>query len=136
MRPETMNSSTISRSAIFVVIIMFNFYILTTAAPIQELPPRKGHVPVYIRTGDEPLDQIHPGLAEAFKESNEGQLKAENLVIEAPKTEESSIVEASNEKPNGDVQGDLPATEELPANSTTESDIVSFEHFKSIGGKK
>jgi len=25
-------------------------------------------VPVYIRHGDEPLSEIHPGLAEAFKE--------------------------------------------------------------------
>ena len=28
----------------------------------------KGHVPVYIRVGDTPLSEIHPGLAEAFGE--------------------------------------------------------------------
>jgi hypothetical protein len=34
----------------------------------QFLPARPGYVPVYIRIGDEPLENINPSLAEAFKE--------------------------------------------------------------------
>uniref|UniRef100_T1GG16 Uncharacterized protein n=1 Tax=Megaselia scalaris TaxID=36166 RepID=T1GG16_MEGSC len=45
------------------------------AAPAyQHLEPREGYVPVYIRVGETPLTEIHPGLAEAFKENkNEEQ---------------------------------------------------------------
>ncbi|CAG9117784.1 unnamed protein product [Plutella xylostella] len=32
----------------------------------QILPPVPGYVPVYIRTGDTPLEEINPDLAEAF----------------------------------------------------------------------
>ncbi|CAG4979753.1 unnamed protein product [Parnassius apollo] len=32
----------------------------------QFLPPVPGYVPVYIRTGDTPLEEINPDLAEAF----------------------------------------------------------------------
>ena len=45
-----------------------NILTIPAAAPYQELPPRAGHVPVYIREGDQPLSEIHPGLAEAFHE--------------------------------------------------------------------
>lgn len=34
-------------------------------------------MPVYIRHGDEPLSEIHPGLAEAFKEGQSKGLEAE-----------------------------------------------------------
>ncbi|KAG6447411.1 uncharacterized protein LOC115441680 [Manduca sexta] len=32
----------------------------------QFLPPMQGYVPVYIRNGDTPLEEINPDLAEAF----------------------------------------------------------------------
>jgi hypothetical protein len=32
------------------------------------LEPRAGYVPVFIRLGDQPLSEIHPILAEAFRE--------------------------------------------------------------------
>uniref|UniRef100_A0A1B0CQ66 Putative conserved secreted protein n=1 Tax=Lutzomyia longipalpis TaxID=7200 RepID=A0A1B0CQ66_LUTLO len=34
----------------------------------QVLPPREGYVPVYIRYGETPLDEINPSLAAAFHE--------------------------------------------------------------------
>ncbi|KAH8408508.1 hypothetical protein KR215_006297 [Drosophila sulfurigaster] len=97
-----------SSCAIFVAVIMLSLCILATAAPYQELEPRKGHVPVYIRHGDEALSNIHPGLAEAF---NEQTLKAENLVEEAAP---ATTVEAKT---------DL-------AESSTVSDIASFDAIK------
>lgn len=36
----------------------------------QSLSAKDGYVPVYIRVGDTPLDQINPGLANAFNEEN------------------------------------------------------------------
>lgn len=38
------------------------------AHPLQVLPNIPGYIPVYIRTGDEPLEDINPALAEAFHE--------------------------------------------------------------------
>ncbi|XP_050455644.1 uncharacterized protein LOC126853694 [Cataglyphis hispanica] len=40
------------------------------SSPLQYLPNIPGYVPVYIRYGDEPLDEINPDLAEAFGETS------------------------------------------------------------------
>lgn len=46
------------------------FFLFAESAPVyQFLPPRDGYVPVYIRLGDTPLDEINPDLALAFHES-------------------------------------------------------------------
>ncbi|CAO1322537.1 unnamed protein product [Diamesa serratosioi] len=42
----------------------------------QHLQPKAGYVPVYIRMGDEPLENINPNLAEAF---GEHLLQARNI---------------------------------------------------------
>lgn len=42
----------------------------------QNLQPKAGYVPVYIRFGDEPLENINPNLAEAF---GEHLLQARNI---------------------------------------------------------
>lgn len=44
---------------------------LSESSPVayQFLPPRDGYVPVYIRLGDTPLDEINPDLAVAFHEN-------------------------------------------------------------------
>lgn len=64
-----------SRSRINVNIMNLYFlasYICTDAAPTrQDLQPRDGYVPVYVRVGDEPLAKINPDLAEAFNEPTE-----------------------------------------------------------------
>nr|XP_031830623.1 uncharacterized protein LOC116426171 [Nomia melanderi] len=46
--------------------------------PLQILPSIPGYIPVYIRHGDQPLEEINPALAEAFHEEP-NLLKATNL---------------------------------------------------------
>ncbi|XP_020807692.1 uncharacterized protein LOC110183694 [Drosophila serrata] len=87
---------------------------LTEAAPYQELEPRKGHVPVYIRHGDEPLSEIHPGLAEAFKEGHSKDLEGESLVT----TTSAPTASSTTTNPSS------------PPAPSTESDIASFEAIK------
>ncbi|KAH8303851.1 hypothetical protein KR018_012107, partial [Drosophila ironensis] len=89
------------------------------AAPYQELEPRKGHVPVYIRHGDEPLSDIHPGLAEAFKEGQSQSLGSESLVTELPGADTTPEAITSSTTPPPP-----------PSSSTTESDIASFDAIK------
>lgn len=50
--------------------------------PYQFLPTREGYVPVYIRMGDTPLNEINPELAVAFHEgfANGRQLKSDDGV--------------------------------------------------------
>lgn len=57
-------------------IIRFNHFLpflthtlsFVDAAPLQSLPQKPGYVPVYIRYGDTPLEEINAGLAVAFRE--------------------------------------------------------------------
>lgn len=42
------------------------------------LEQRPGYIPVFIRYGDQPLDEIHPLLAEAFGEHG---IKARNIKL-------------------------------------------------------
>ncbi|XP_022213791.2 uncharacterized protein LOC111068558 [Drosophila obscura] len=91
------------------------------AAPYQELEPRKGHVPVYIRHGNEPLSEIHPGLAEAFNEGQSKALESESLVTEIAEV-------AATSPPSGDAPATTIATS--TEKSSTESDIASFETIK------
>ncbi|EDW62908.1 uncharacterized protein [Drosophila virilis] len=100
-------------SCILIALIMLAVCIFTKAAPYQVLEPRKGHVPVYIRHGDEALSNIHPGLAEAFKEDSVQPLRAENLITEVSTTNQPALAEAAS------------------TNSSTESDIASFDAIKS-----
>lgn len=50
--------------------------------PYQLLPNREGYIPVYIRMGDTPLNDINPELAVAFHEVavNGRQLKSNDEV--------------------------------------------------------
>ncbi|XP_011195603.1 uncharacterized protein LOC105220793 [Zeugodacus cucurbitae] len=89
------------------------------AAPYQELPPRAGHVPVYIREGDQPLSEIHPGLAEAFHEAAALTQKVEDKIAETPKDDADS--ESTNEKSAVVIESE-----------PTESDIASFDVIKGI----
>jgi len=51
--------------------LIFAVIQISESGPVyQFLPPREGYVPVYIRVGDTPLDEINPDLALAFHESN------------------------------------------------------------------
>jgi len=53
---------------------------ISESGPVyQFLPPREGYIPVYIRLGDTPLDEINPDLALAFHESN---IESRNILDE------------------------------------------------------
>lgn len=59
------------------------FVFILDAYPYQILPTRDGYVPVYIRVGDTPLNDINPELAVAFHEVaavNGRQLKSDDEV--------------------------------------------------------
>ncbi|KAL4716540.1 hypothetical protein ACJJTC_010204 [Scirpophaga incertulas] len=49
-----------------VLLCVFYCVIIEARPKWQFLPPVPGYVPVYIRTGDTPLEEINPDLAEAF----------------------------------------------------------------------
>lgn len=58
-------------------------FVVLDAYPYQFLPTRDGYVPVYIRVGDTPLNEINPELAVAFHEVaavNGRQLKSDDEV--------------------------------------------------------
>lgn len=65
---------------------IFTLYIFVLDSyPYQFLPTRDGYVPVYIRLGDTPLNEINEELAVAFHESpsvavNGRQLKSNDEV--------------------------------------------------------
>ncbi|XP_037806509.1 uncharacterized protein LOC119600394 [Lucilia sericata] len=65
------------------VVLMSTFCVIATAAPYQELPPKPGYVPVYIREGNTPLSQVNPKLVEAFHEYEVSNLP--QLEVEIPK---------------------------------------------------
>lgn len=50
----------------------------------QFLPPRDGYIPVYIRPGDTPLEEINPELAEAFHALPAGRSAGKLLDAEIP----------------------------------------------------
>ncbi|XP_054014249.1 uncharacterized protein LOC128895561 isoform X2 [Hylaeus anthracinus] len=83
--------------------------------PLQLLPSIPGYIPVYIRHGDQPLEEINPALAEAFHEGS--SLPKKNLAnVEGPaaisleEDEESKIhVEAVHVR---QVDNDVPTKDE------------------------
>lgn len=81
------------------------------AAPLQSLPQKPGYIPVYIRYGDTPLEDINPGLAVAFKEF---------------------IGEARNIRDDNKDQmlADEPAPEEISSSDTVESKEIDEKASK------
>ncbi|XP_026758902.2 uncharacterized protein LOC113518265 [Galleria mellonella] len=62
------------------VVLCVAFYVVIEARPKwQILPPMPGYVPVYIRTGDTPLEEINPDLAEAFHALPAGRSAGKDL---------------------------------------------------------
>ncbi|XP_029161931.1 uncharacterized protein LOC114933481 [Nylanderia fulva] len=56
--------------AISLLVLLIPLIGYAYSSPLQYLPNIPGYVPVYIRYGDEPLDEINPDLAEAFGETS------------------------------------------------------------------
>ncbi|XP_063616919.1 uncharacterized protein LOC134790084 [Cydia splendana] len=76
----------------------------------QFLPPVPGYVPVYIRTGDTPLEEINLELAEAFHALPAGRSAGKEL-------------EASPEMPELADQPDIPEQPEKPRKIEDDSPI-------------
>ncbi|XP_014482068.1 PREDICTED: uncharacterized protein LOC106748244 [Dinoponera quadriceps] len=69
--------------------------------PLQYLPSIPGYVPVYIRYGDEPLEDINPELAEAFGEASSSAKLDRTLAHEPDNFKDNDIdalLEESAEK--------------------------------------
>jgi len=109
---------------------------ISESGPVyQFLPPRDGYVPVYIRLGDTPLDEINPDLALAFHESNIQTRNAndleEQMVNDAPSNDDlSESVEEAKEKvaiqKDADSDEDhTPETSVKPSNDESESEEKS-----------
>ncbi|XP_017789818.1 PREDICTED: uncharacterized protein LOC108572135 [Habropoda laboriosa] len=66
--------------------------------PLQILPSIPGYIPVYIRHGDQPLEEINPALAEAFHEGSSLSENSNPVEDEANKYNVSPVhvKEASN----------------------------------------
>ncbi|XP_053953007.1 uncharacterized protein LOC128859895 [Anastrepha ludens] len=94
------------------------------AAPYQELPPRAGHIPVYIREDNQPLSEIHPGLAEAFHELGELDQKGSN----------SKTVNSLKDQTDGS-KDEKETNRLLNTIKPTESDIASFDVVKNVDAK-
>ncbi|KAL7286296.1 hypothetical protein TKK_0019469 [Trichogramma kaykai] len=60
------------------LIVLFSLARPNNARSLQILPEIPGYVPVYIRLGDQPLEEINPALAEAFHETPAEVQQAEN----------------------------------------------------------
>lgn len=68
-------------------------------AKYQDLPKKDGYVPVYIRVGNTPLDQINRDLAAAFQKANARSVRGtviQQLNQNARFSSESSSSEESN----------------------------------------
>lgn len=86
------------------------YFLFTEARPKwQFLPPVPGYVPVYIRAGDTPLEEINPDLAEAFHALPAGRSAGKQL-------------EASPDIPE-QPQGDQPEPEEPRLDQPKEQSI-------------
>ncbi|XP_015519189.2 uncharacterized protein LOC107223872 [Neodiprion lecontei] len=65
-------------------ILVFLIITYANTLPLQYLPSIPGYVPVYIRNGDEPLEDINLALAEAFAEhSSSKNLKESPIALDA-----------------------------------------------------
>nr|AXY83425.1 putative gustatory receptor 9 [Conopomorpha sinensis] len=69
----------------------------------QFLPPKPGYIPVYIRPGDTPLEDINPELAEAFHalpagRSSGKEVEAEQDPPEVPENTDSFVDRRPYEK--------------------------------------
>nr|XP_033340718.1 uncharacterized protein LOC117228821 [Megalopta genalis] len=67
------------------------------SAPYQTLPNIAGYIPVYIRHGNQPLEEINPQLAEAFHEKSAVQQATVLPNVNGP-TDSSLVDEASKIK--------------------------------------
>ncbi|XP_067643233.1 uncharacterized protein [Eurosta solidaginis] len=116
--------STWSLLAILILVFFCCATDVVVAAPYQNLPPRAGYIPVYIREGNQRLSEIHPGLAEAFHEIDEVGHKPE-------KNNSKQLIKNDQFGEFKDGNG-----VELFTSNPLETDIASFDVVKNVDSKK
>ncbi|XP_061708542.1 uncharacterized protein LOC133518826 [Cydia pomonella] len=94
----------------FILLCVVYCVVIEARPKWQFLPPVPGYVPVYIRTGDTPLEEINPELAEAFHALPAGRSAGKEL-------------EASPEMPELADQPEIPEQPEKPSKIENDSPI-------------
>ncbi|XP_075163519.1 uncharacterized protein LOC142236145 [Haematobia irritans] len=118
---------------VYFTLILAVISVITIAAPYQELPPRAGHVPVYIRVGDTPLSEVNPKLVEAFHEEETPKLEEDKTPeVLVPDTNEEESQPKEDEKTNEEpIKDDIMKTDEVAkVDEVTASDIAEFDPIK------
>lgn len=89
----------------------------------QILPPREGYIPVYIRFGDTPLEDINPELALAF---HEGGIRSRQIKIsdQMPAELESIDSTEDDDKPNPQ-SNDISNDEKNVPSTVVSSDAIT-----------
>ncbi|XP_005187679.2 uncharacterized protein LOC101899932 [Musca domestica] len=110
---------------IYFSLIFATICTIVVAAPYQELPPRKGHVPVYIRVGDQPLSEVNPKLIEAFHEDESPKAALEDKTPEVvvPETHEEAAAEATENKDEITNADEVNEVDEATASDIAEFDV-------------
>jgi len=113
---------------------------ISESAPVyQFLPPRDGYVPVYIRLGDTPLDEINPELALAFHENNIHTRNVNDLeeqMLNDARTHEDLSESIEDVKP---IQKDVSSEEEIKSEKLTSPISSKYEPIseeKPVSSKK
>ncbi|XP_053622289.1 uncharacterized protein LOC128681949 [Plodia interpunctella] len=83
----------------FVLLCVISFIAVEARPKWQFLPPVPGYVPVYIRTGDTPLEEINPDLAEAFHALPAGRSVGKHLeaAVEIPEADQAETPEQADQ---------------------------------------
>ncbi|XP_015601007.1 uncharacterized protein LOC107270475 [Cephus cinctus] len=107
--------------AIFLLASLFSLISDTSGLPLQLLPSIPGYIPVYIRYGDQPLEDINPALAEAF---NENHAVYKNV----PKIQSGYVLDSSSfEHPDEDHDSSLEPNESEPTRGDKSNQEQSSE---------
>uniref|UniRef100_A0A1I8PJV0 Secreted protein n=1 Tax=Stomoxys calcitrans TaxID=35570 RepID=A0A1I8PJV0_STOCA len=118
----------------YVTMILAMIASIALAAPYQELPPRAGHVPVYIRVGDTPLSEVNPKLVPAFHEEDTAKSLVEDKTqpqVVVPEAKEETQPKEEEKTNEGDTnKDDIMKAEEAKVEEVTASDIAEFDPIK------
>ncbi|KAI8438197.1 hypothetical protein MSG28_010816 [Choristoneura fumiferana] len=120
-----------------VVLLCVVFCVVIEARPKwQFLPPVPGYVPVYIRTGDTPLEEINPELAEAFHALPAGRSAGKELEA-APEETEQADQPQPDVIPEANIEGlKVPEIDDSPIDhrpyEKKKSKKASFEIVKPV----
>ncbi|KAM3967646.1 uncharacterized protein ACR2FA_011201 isoform 2-T2 [Aphomia sociella] len=110
------------------VLLCVVFCVVIARPKWQFLPPMPGYVPVYIRTGDTPLEEINPDLAEAFHALPAGRSVGKDL-------EASPEIPEQADQPQPDIP-EIPKLSEVPKAAEPEETIDRRPYEKKILEKK